>query len=72
MRLQRHTEDGGPEACRSVKRKPILTLDENGKSAFTGSRPANHGSGFIVKEIIKKREDTEPAPPAGRGEAPRP
>lgn len=52
--------------------EPILAFDENDNPTFTDSRPAYHGSGFIVKEIKAKREDTEHAPPEGGGEAPCP
>jgi len=51
---------------------PIFTYDDDGNPTVTGSRPENHGSGFIVEEIRAKAEDTEHAPPEGRGEAPRP
>lgn len=39
--------------------EPIIAYDDNGNPTITGSRPANRGSGFIVKEIKVEKKDTE-------------
>ena len=66
LRLQRHTEDGGPEACRSQKKMKILTAILGAlllpyslmadKCALQSTRPATSPDGLLTINATYKEQ----------------